>query len=106
MYLFFCHSFQLLEMRPYPEKNSVLVLDNARIHHNPEWIEIVESMGCRVEFLSPYSPDFNPIELAFNQIKVWLKRNRDFVAAFDDDPMYPIKIAFTYITSETATGFF
>src|SRR6185295_9515756 len=93
-------------MNPHPGKNSVLVLDNARIHHNAEWIKIVESMGCHVEFLPPYLPDFNPIELAFNQVKTWLKRYHEFVEAFSDEPMYPITCAFAYITSDIAVGYF
>lgn len=30
--------------------------------------------GCRLEYLSPYSPDFNPIEQAFSVIKAHLRR--------------------------------
>jgi len=41
---------------------SVLVLDNARIHHDED---LIEYTGNRVEFLLPYSPDFNPIETCF-----------------------------------------
>jgi transposase len=35
--------------------------------------------GVRCEFLSPYSPDFNPIELAFSFMKYHLRRNGDYV---------------------------
>lgn len=35
----------------------------------------------RLVFLSPYSPDFNPIEEAFSSIKAWLRRHRDHVVA-------------------------
>jgi transposase len=30
----------------------------------------------KFEFLPPYSPDFNPIELCFSGLKLWLKRHR------------------------------
>ena len=37
----------------------------------------------RCEFLPPYSPDYNPIELAFSAIKAHLRRNRhDFLSTF------------------------
>jgi hypothetical protein len=35
--------------------------------------------GMRVEFLPPYSPDYNPIELAFSAMKYHLRRNGEFV---------------------------
>jgi transposase len=31
----------------------------------------------KIEFLPPYSPDFNPIELCFSALKGWLKRYRE-----------------------------
>jgi transposase len=38
-------------MNSYPNKRSVLVLDNARIHHDDILIEYIEAFGGRVEFL-------------------------------------------------------
>ena len=35
----------------------------------------MKSRGMRVEFLPPYLPDFNPIELAFSAIKYDIRRN-------------------------------
>ena len=64
---------QIPHMNPFPGKNSVLVMDNARIHHNAKWISVIEELGGRVLFLPPYSPDFNPIKLAFSTIKAWLR---------------------------------
>lgn len=34
-----------------------------------------EEVGVLLEFLPPYSPDFNPIEEAFAELKAWLKKN-------------------------------
>ncbi|CAG8751860.1 1596_t:CDS:2, partial [Racocetra fulgida] len=50
------------EMNPYPHSNSILVLDNARIHHDEGLCEYLDAFGVRVEFLPPYSPDLNLIE--------------------------------------------
>jgi transposase len=30
---------------------------------------MIEERGCKLEFLPPYSPDFNPIEYSFSAIK-------------------------------------
>ncbi len=33
------------------------------------------SVGCRIEYLPPYLPDFAPVEQAFSAIKSHLRRN-------------------------------
>jgi len=92
-------------MNAYPAEQSVLVLDNARIHHDEDLIEYIEAFGGRVEFLPPYSPDFNPIETCFSVIKSFLKRYRDFVYSCND-PRYPILTACSHITPQMAASFF
>ena len=56
-------------MNPYPGDNSIIVMDNARIHHDNELRILLEGLEYHVVFLPPYSPDFNPIETAFSTIK-------------------------------------
>ncbi|GES88201.1 homeodomain-like protein [Rhizophagus clarus] len=53
-------------MNPYPGSNSVIVMDNAKIHYDANLISILEGLGCHVIFLLPYSLDYNPIETAFS----------------------------------------
>lgn len=71
------------------EPNSLVVLDNAIIHHDDELIDIIEGEGkAKILWLSRYSPDFNPIEYFFHQYKMSLRRNvelakRDWIAAHD-----------------------
>ncbi|MBC6475887.1 MAG: transposase, partial [Hormoscilla sp. GM102CHS1] len=43
----------------------LVVMDNLNIHK----IELIASAGARVEYLPPYSPDFNPIEMLWSTIK-------------------------------------
>ena len=52
-------------MNEFPLPNSVLVIDNASIHKVDGIQELVEGRGARLTYLPAYSPDFNPIELAF-----------------------------------------
>ncbi|GBB88612.1 hypothetical protein RclHR1_15190002 [Rhizophagus clarus] len=89
----------------YPNKNSVIVMDNAKIHHDEKLVESIEQMGCKVLYLPPYSPDYNPIETAFSGIKSWLKRNRIFVESCTD-PKYPLFLALSYVTPSMAKGYF
>ena len=63
--------FGLLPLLP---EGSVLVLDNARIHHGGRIEEIAAKSGCSLLYLSPYSPDFSPIELAWSWIKQFVRR--------------------------------
>jgi hypothetical protein len=65
----------------------------------------------RVEFLPPYSPDLNPIELSFSIIKQRLKREERTLMALsklpDDSPVYSHLFRTVYsITSEEAQSFF
>ena len=57
--------------------NSILLLDNATIHHQPRFIKLLDDIGCLVFYLSPYSPDFSAIEPCFHSLKDWLKRHRE-----------------------------
>jgi hypothetical protein len=67
------------KMSPYPGPNSVLVLDNARIHHSIEFQLRMEMFGLRVIYLPAYSPDYNPIELCFSQIRSYFRRNAEVI---------------------------
>ena len=52
-------------MNAFSEKNSVIIMDNVRIHHDEALVESVEEIGEKVVYLPPYSPDFNPIDCFF-----------------------------------------
>ncbi|KAJ3500783.1 hypothetical protein NLJ89_g9639 [Agrocybe chaxingu] len=65
----------LPEMNPYPANKSILLMDNCRIHHNIELIDVVNAAGCLLIYLPPYSPDLNPIEESFSTLKAFLRRN-------------------------------
>lgn len=65
----------------------------------------------RYEFLPPYSPDFNPIELAFSAIKAWVRRNGTEVRAAmeeeDDTDVYGLLLEAVFsVTSDDAEGWF
>jgi transposase len=52
----------------------IVILDNLAVHKQPALRRLIHAAGCRVLFLPSYSPDFNPIELAFAEIKAYLRR--------------------------------
>ena len=51
----------------------VVIMDNASFHKSQRTKELIESVGCRVIFLPPYSPDLNPIEKFWANMKRWIK---------------------------------
>ena len=65
---------------PTLRPGEVVVLDNLAVHKQPEVRVAIERVGAHLRFLPPYSPDFNPIELAFAKLKTFLRaaRPRDF----------------------------
>ena len=65
------------ELRP----GQVVVMDNYSIHKGIETQKIIESAGCSILFLPPYSPDFNPIENYWAIIKSRIKKLKK---QFDD----------------------
>ena len=85
---------------PFPGPRSVLIMDNAAIHHHPvsnivlfesllilqDLEAICQEAGVILAYLPPYSPDLNPIEEAFAQLKAWFKKNYKLaeVMPFDD----------------------
>lgn len=67
---------QLLQHRgKWPEPKSVLVMDNASFHHSDRIEQICANAGVKSVYLPPYSPDLNPIEEVFAELKAFIKRN-------------------------------
>jgi transposase len=60
---------------PWPGRRSVLVMDNASIHHTARIKQMCRNAGVKLVYLPPYSPDFNPIEEFFAELKAFIKRN-------------------------------
>jgi transposase len=63
-------------LAPTLQSGDVVVLDNLAVHKQPEVLAAISAMGAHVRFLPPYSPDFNPIELAFAKLKAFLRAAR------------------------------
>ncbi len=65
------------ELRP----GDVVIMDNLSSHKRARTRVLIESAGATVEYLPPYSPDLNPIEMIFSKMKQLLRslgcRTRD-----------------------------
>jgi transposase len=58
-----------------PELTSgdVVIMDNLPAHKVAGVRQAIEAAGARLLYLPPYSPDFNPIEMAFSKFKALLR---------------------------------
>ena len=59
---------------PSLRRDQIVVMDNLSAHKSERVRELVESTGCELLYLPPYSPDLNPIEEAFSKIKGILRK--------------------------------
>lgn len=57
------------ELIPTLIPGQVIILDNASFHKSAETRRLVEEAGCKILFLPPYSPDLNPIEKYWANMK-------------------------------------
>ena len=73
----FVRSCLLPVLQPFNwvNKHSVVILDNASIHHVDQVVDLIENTGARLLFLPPYSPDLNPLEEVFSKVKGIMKKD-------------------------------
>lgn len=58
---------------PALRPGQTVILDNLRVHRAARVRRLIEAAGCRLLFLPPYSPDFNPIEPTWSKLKTLLR---------------------------------
>ena len=64
---------------PEIKQGQIIIMDNATFHKSLNTKLLIESAGCQLLFLPPYSPDFNPIE----KFWAWFKRQiREIINTF------------------------
>ena len=88
---------------PVLQRDDVVILDNLATHKVAGVREAIEFAGARREYLPPYSPDLNPIEHLWSQVKQGLKSRAPRT------PRQLFKAAgavFDTVTPEDCHGFF
>lgn len=61
------------QLLPTLRRGDIVVMDNLSAHTGEIIRQLIEAQGARVQFLPPYSSDFNPIELCWSKIKTVLR---------------------------------
>ena len=105
-FLEFVETKLLQYIMPYNGVNphSVIVMDNASIHHVAPVAKVFEDVGCLLVFLPPYSPD---LEECFSKIKAQLRACDSTIQELPEAD-FPdlIRSAFDTVSSEDAYGWF
>ena len=61
-------------LAPTLESGDIVVMDNLPAHKPDAVRTAIEATGATLRYLPPYSPDLNPIEMAFSKFKALLKK--------------------------------
>lgn len=61
------------QLSPALRAGDVVIMDNLAAHKVKGVREAIEAVGAQLVYLPPYSPDLNPIELAFAKLKTLLR---------------------------------
>ena len=90
-------------LRPTIKRGDVLVLDNLSAHHASRIDEVAAECEAEVIWLSPYSPDFSPIEMMWSKIKTSMRAAK---ARTRDELEQAFKTALELVTSTDCLGWF
>ena len=61
-------------LAPTLKRGDIVIMDNLPAHKSTAVRQAIEAAGATLQFLPPYSPDFNPIEMAFAKLKALLRK--------------------------------
>ena len=88
---------------PTLKPGDIVVMDNLSSHKGRRVTQLVEAVGATLLYLPPYSPDLNPIEMAFSKIKQLLRS----AAARSRDALWSnLQPILDRITANDAAGYF
>jgi transposase len=90
-------------LAPELSVGQIVVMDNLSSHKGPRVRKLIESRGCELLYLPPYSPDLNPIEEAFAKLKALLRRAG---ARSREALIEAMSGALKAVTTSDARGFF
>ncbi|MBD2190036.1 transposase [Pseudanabaena mucicola] len=82
---------------------AIVVMDNLPVHYAKAARALIESVGAKVKFLPPYSPDLSPIELCWSKLKEILRSAKARTYAALDDAL---SVAIDLITADNALNCF
>jgi transposase len=88
---------------PCLQPGQIIIADNLSAHKVAGVRERIEAAGATLLYLPPYSPDFNPIEQAWSQIKQHLRKTKARTLELLEQS---VAVALQQVTSQDAAGWF
>ena len=61
-------------LAPTLRSAQVVVMDNLTAHKGERIRELIEQRGCKLPYVPPYSPNFDPIEAPFAKVKALVRK--------------------------------
>ncbi len=100
---YFIYLLKIFIIPMFKNTTKYLIMDNCSSHNNKDVIKLLKENNVNYLFLSPYSPEYNPIELAWSKIKIFVKKYKPRCELF---LWLAIKFSVASITEEDANGYF
>lgn len=97
------YSFIEKSLLPQLNPKNIVIMDNVKFHLQSKIKELIESLGAKIIFLPPYSPDLNSIENMWSKIKNTLRK---LAPRTPKKFKKSIRIAFEQITETDLFGWF
>jgi transposase len=90
-------------LAPALSPGEIVIMDNLSSHKSASAVATIESAGARVVYLPPYSPDLNPIEMAFSKLKQIIRAAKPRAL---DEIVAATRRALLQLTQSDLDGFF
>jgi transposase len=84
-------------------EGDIVIMDNLSSHKVKGLEELVKKRGARIEYLPPYSPDFNPVENMWSKVKTHLRQMKE---RCKDALFEAVGTALRTVTTQDAQGWF
>jgi transposase len=98
-----CEAFVTFGLAGGLHQGDLVIMDRLAAHQHPDVVRALEQQGVELRLLPPYSPDLNPIELAWSKVKQALRRAGARTAA---ELLDAVADALRSITKEDIRGWF
>lgn len=78
---------------PVLKPGQVVIIDNATFHKGGRIQQLIESVGCHLLYLPPYSPDLNNIERCWSWLKARIRKCLDQFETLHDAVEHVLRLA-------------